>query len=210
MDSIIKLFESAAKVKLMKLFLMRPELSFSFDEITKKTRIQKTLCRKELQKLIVATLITKKDVKKTIIKGKKKTNKVVTMYTLNPKCSFKDGLYTLLADGEAINIEALDTRFKNAGKLDLLVASGFFTNVPDARVDLLLVGKKLKKSIIEKAISVIESEIGRELTYALFETEDFLYRAHMYDKLVRDVIDFPHVKVVDRGVLSQVPKMSSF
>ena len=91
-----------------------------------------------------------------------------------------------------------------------MVASGFFTNVPDARVDLLLVGKKLKKSVIEKAIAVIESEIGKELTYALFETEDFLYRAHMYDKLVRDVIDFPHVKVVDRGVLSQVPKMSSF
>ena len=55
---------------------------------------------------------------------------------------------------------------------------------------------------------MLEAEIGKELAYAVFDTPDFLYRANMYDKLVRDVIDFPHEKVLDIGILNQIPKVS--
>jgi hypothetical protein len=30
----------------------------------------------------------------------------------------------------------------------------------------------------------------------------------MYDKLVRDIVDFPHEKVLDQGLLAQVPRVS--
>ena len=55
-------------------------------------------------------------------------------------------------------------------------------------------------------IRVLESEVGKELTYAIFETPEFLYRANMYDKLVRDIIDLPHIKALDINILQQVPK----
>lgn len=207
MDPLVKLFESPAKIKLLKLFLMHPGISFSFEEICQKSRVTKTTCRKELQKLALATIVNRKDIKKNFSKNGKKVSKVETTYTLNTKCPYREGLYLILGNTNSMDATALTSRFKNIGKVDLFVASGFFTNTPIARVDLLFVGKNLKKSSIEKIISILESEIGKELTYALFETEDFLYRAHMYDKLVRDVIDFKHIKLIDRGILSQIPTM---
>jgi hypothetical protein len=48
----------------------------------------------------------------------------------------------------------------------------------------------------------MEAEIGGELSYAVFETKEFLYRLNMYDKLVRDILDYPHEVVVQAKELS--------
>jgi len=70
------------------------------------------------------------------------------------------------------------------------------------RVDLILVGDKMKKAKIEEGIRRLEAEIGVELSYAVFETKEFLYRISMYDKLVRDILDFPHEVLLQAKELS--------
>ena len=44
----------------------------------------------------------------------------------------------------------------------------------------------------------MESEIGKELRYAFFDTQEFKYRMSIYDKLVRDILDYPHTVLVDK------------
>jgi hypothetical protein len=44
----------------------------------------------------------------------------------------------------------------------------------------------------------MEAEIGKELVFASFETADFHYRLGMYDKLIRDILDYPHQKLLDK------------
>ena len=67
----------------------------------------------------------------------------------------------------------------------------------------MIVGDNLKKVAIEGGIRKLEAEIGAELTYAVFNTKEFVYRLNMYDKLVRDILDFPH------EVLLQVKELST-
>ena len=62
----------------------------------------------------------------------------------------------------------------------------------------MIVGDRLKKPLIEGRIKKMESEIGKELRYSIFETPDFQYRVSIYDKLVRDILEFAHRKVVDK------------
>mgnify|MGYP001558836910 CR=1 FL=1 len=61
---------------------------------------------------------------------------------------------------------------------------------------------KLKKNILQQLMKGLEAEIGKELDYVVFDTEEFKYRLDMYDKLVCDVIDLPHLKLIDNGQLS--------
>lgn len=205
MDNLAKLFESVGKVKIMKFFLMHQGMFFTIDEIVEKTRLKKDIVRKELNKLITATLINKKQY--TQKNTKSKTRKQTT-YIVNQKCSYRRELHNLFAEQGIISDTELLSRFKKVGKVDLLVSSGIFMKLPDSRIDLLIVGTKLKKQNIENTISILESEIGTEITYAVFETSDFLYRAHMYDKLIREVLDSKNTKLFDSGILSQVPNMS--
>jgi hypothetical protein len=205
MEALTKLFGSQQKIRLMRLFLMHTDTQFTFEEILSKTKIRKEILKKEILWLTTTTLIKKQN--KTI-KNARGVKKVISLYMINPRCVFKSELKVLIAPKGDNLLDTLKNRFQTAGKLDLLIASGFFIQNPDSRMDLLIVGKQLKKSRIETTIASLEAEIGKELLYGFFDTEDFLYRAHMYDKLIRDVIDFSHIKVVDTGILSKVPKMS--
>ena len=56
----------------------------------------------------------------------------------------------------------------------------------------------MKKSAIAKALRALEAEMGKELRYAAFGTKDFSYRLGMYDKFVRDIIDYPHERLIDK------------
>jgi hypothetical protein len=85
-----------------------------------------------------------------------------------------------------------------AGKLKLVIITGFFIQNTDSRIDLLVVGDTLRKGTLENAIAMVEAEIGREIRYAAFDTADFNYRLKMYDKLIRDVLDFPHEKILNK------------
>ena len=60
----------------------------------------------------------------------------------------------------------------------------------------------MNKSRIEECIRKLEAEIGAEIVYAIFETKEFIYRLNMFDKLVRDIIDFPHKIILQSKELS--------
>ena len=36
------------------------------------------------------------------------------------------------------------------------------------------------------------------MRYAAFGTEDFAYRFGMYDKFIRDIVDYPHERLIDK------------
>lgn len=81
-----------------------------------------------------------------------------------------------------------------------MVLSGVFLDEPhtQSRADIVVVGDNLKRTAIESAIRSIEKQIGRELTYSVLTTKDFKYRVDMRDKFIRDVLDFPHKKIINK------------
>ena len=89
-------------------------------------------------------------------------------------------------------------RLSKVGKLKLVLISGVFTQDKDSRVDMLVVGNNINKTTLSKVVKTIEAELGKELVYAFFETSDFEYRMSMYDKLIRDIMDYPHQVLLNK------------
>ncbi|MCO1498232.1 hypothetical protein M3M48_09415, partial [Limosilactobacillus reuteri] len=71
-----------------------------------------------------------------------------------------------MVEGEFFKHSELAKRFKPAGRVQLLVISGLFIQDSESRLDLLIVGDNLRKNFIQKTITVLESELGKELRYA--------------------------------------------
>lgn len=203
-----KIMGSSARVKLMRLFLFHPGHEFGRDELLEKTRIAVPLVRSELALLEKSSFILKKQITITKSLKTKKTTKnpsgLKTIkkkengYFLNAHFPLLDPLKTLLLESELVTVPDLPARFKPAGKIKLFITAGIFMRDEDRSLDLLIVGDKLDSTLIQKTVTSLESEIGRELQYALFDTDEFLYRIKMYDKLIRDVFDFPHQKLVNQ------------
>jgi len=118
-------------------------------------------------------------------------------WVLNPKFPFVDPLRKLLIESDLIESSKLVQKFKKAGRIKLLVLSGIFMHQEDLPIDILVVGEHLSRAKLDKIFRDIESEIGKELRYAIFETDEFKYRLDMFDKLILDVFSNDHERVVN-------------
>jgi len=197
MDILGKLLGGIPRVKIMRLFLLNPDEPFGIDDVVERSRISRPVARKTITGLLAMSLIQKKSFIQEFEDAKGKiTKKRIQGWILSADFPYIDELKQLLVEGEFFKHSELSKRFKPAGRVQLLVISGIFIQDSESRLDLLIVGDNLRKNFIQKAVAVLESELGKELRYAIFETADFKYRISMYDKLLRDVFEFPHEQLI--------------
>ena len=189
METLGKILGSEARVKIMRLFLLNKGKGFTSKNVVKRSRVSADTVRRELRLLSTVGFI-------------KKRSKVASDWTFNFSFKYAGEFEDLLLSSDTLNRQAIMDNFKKAGKIKLFLISGVFIKNHDSRVDLLIVGDRMKKSKIEEGVRKIEAEIGVELVYAVFETKEFIYRLNMYDKLVRDILDYPHEIVLQAKELS--------
>ena len=198
-DHLGILFGSQARVKLLRFFLFNPSKEFTFDEISRRARLVRRTARTEMNALERAEVIKKKQI---YIKKEGDDKKVrVQGYVLNKDFPNLQSLQTFLFETAPINGKTVLKHLRKAGVLDVIVVAGIFVREFEQRLDILLGMKKLSNTKVETAIRNLEAELGVEIRFAAFSTEDLLYRVGMYDKLTRDVFDYPHQIIVDRANL---------
>lgn len=166
-------------MKIMRLFLLNKGKSFISKDIVRRSRVNPLVVRKELKLLASINFI-------------KKRSPTSLDWSFNPSFKYAVEMEDLLVRSNTLNKGNILNDFKKVGQVKLIIISGVFIRNKDSRVDLLIVGDKMNRGKIEKEIRKLEAEIGVEIVYALFETKEFIYRLSMYDKLVRDILDFPH------------------
>ncbi len=195
-DPLAILFGSPARVKLLRFFLFNPSKDFTFDEISRRAKLVRRTARTEITALEKAGIIKKK----TFYQTKEGTDKKVKVqgYTLDKKSPELQALQTFLFETAPINGKTVLRHLRKAGKLDFVCIAGVFVRDFEQRLDVLVAMKNLPENKIENAIRSLEAELGIEIRFAAFTTEDLLYRVGMYDKLTRDVFDYPHEIIVDK------------
>src|SRR3990167_5368427 len=149
-DVLNKLFGTPARVRIMRLFLLNNEQGFLPKDISKKTKANQSAVRKELNLLANIDFIKKKSfVTEKIIKSKGKHPKISSKrkknvgWFLNENFEYLKHMNDLLTDADFFDRDSLTSRFKNAGKVKLLIISGVFIQSPESRADLLLVEDNL-------------------------------------------------------------------
>jgi hypothetical protein len=202
MDNLSKLFGSAGKVKIMRLFLFNPGTFFETAEAGRRAGVQSDSARKVLNSLLKAGLVKKKTVSKPTKSKKGKKTKKVQGWLLDESYAFIQPLRNLLLPTDALSDSHIEKKFRRTGKVKLLVISGAFLNNDETRVDVMIVADNIKANALSAIVKDMEAHIGKELRYAVLDTNEFLYRMNIRDKLVRDVFDYPHRIIFDKIGLS--------
>jgi hypothetical protein len=198
-DILVKLMGSANRVKLIRLFLLNSDGIFPSQEIYRCAKIIKSSGRREIALLKnIGFIKPGSEYIEIKVKNKKSKKKRIHGWRLNDSFPLMLGLKSFILDTAPLSRDQLLKKLQKAGRIKLVILSGFFREGGPSRVDILLVGDSIRKGILERAIRDIESEVGKELTYAAFKTDDFIYRLEMYDKFIRDILDYPHEKILDK------------
>lgn len=184
-DPLVKLFGSAVRVKLLRLFLFNPRQSFTVAEAAARARASADDAHHEIALFQHVGVVARS--------GRGKGPR----YVLNGNFEYVREMQNLLLNTSAQG-GAIAKRVRGAGLFRLIILSGIFTGEWDSGLDVLFVGERTNDRKLRERMRALEAELGRELRYTLLSTQDFMYRLNMSDKLIRDVLDYPHQIVVDK------------
>ncbi len=183
MTILEKIFGGASRIKVMRLFLFNATLPLTVKEVTSRAKISSAKARSELNFLSSVEMI------------KKKSN---STWLLNESFSYLKEFQRLLLRTSLITPQEIIKKISKVCKVKMIVLTGLFTEHWEGGLDIMVVGDKYKEGSIQNVMSQIEAEVGREIRYSILETDDFKYRHGIGDRLVRDVIDYPHNVIFDK------------
>jgi len=186
MDVLAKLFGSSARVKTLRLILFNKDSKFTIKEAAYRSKVTKAAARRELE-LFSRIKLAKKQ---------KKGREIV--YFANEGFEHYEQLKAFFRRTTELKHSSVTRDIKKCGVIKLLMMSGTLTDTTESSIDLLVVGDRIALPKLERTIRTLEAELGQELSYATFSTQDFNYRLGVYDRLLRDVLEYPHITLVDK------------
>lgn len=180
------LFNSPVRVRILKLFLYGFDRSFDARHISEKLQINPRILKRELQRLADIGFVRSRNV------GRKK------LFTVNHSFSFYEPLRALVIKTLPVSRKMMLERIQKLGKIKLAVISGVFVNADNSRADLMIVGENINQVKLSRFFRNLEAEVGKDLNYAVMTTKEFNYRFGMYDRFVRDLLEFKHEKLINK------------
>ena len=93
------------------------------------------------------------------------------------------------------------SRINKIGKVKLAVIAGILlddSNQNSDTADLLIVADAVDRARFTRLLKWIEANVGKEIKFALMDSEEFRYRSGMFDRFIRVLFDEPHEKLIEK------------
>lgn len=172
--------------KLITVFLKNKQRYFSVKELSFRCGMALGKTRSVLQYLSKRRLLNQAEKKQQKYHQINTAAKSFSEFTKNLKISKVDLSKDLLA-----------RKILSVGEIKIAILSGIFVGLPKAEVDLLLIGKISEKKL-EECLKFLEKLSGNEINYAIFSENEYFERLYNLDWFLREIIDNPHVTLIDR------------
>ncbi len=192
-----QLFGSKTRVKLLRLFYSNPNRSFYVREITRKIDEQINSVRRELANLLNVGIIVSDNTNNRLY------------YEVNQTYEFYDPLLAIFGNsvktadepGKAkpskkAAVTPEEERFKQLGRLEVVLYTGQFTRDESSGIDLLIVGE-VNHNALQKFIAELEAQENKELRYTVMPPREFNYRRQINDRFLTTVLDAKKQIVLD-------------
>lgn len=194
---IEQLFGSKTRVKLLQLFYSNPNRSFYVREITRKIDEQINSVRRELANLLnVGIIVSDTNNNRLYYEVNQAYEFYQPFLTIfgqgTPQKVVKDGKKTAKAEGSTSELD----RMKSLGRLELVLYTGQFTRDDSSGIDLLIVGE-VNQNAVQKFITDLEAQEGKEIRYTVMPPSEFHYRRQIKDRFVTTVLDAKKQVLID-------------
>ncbi len=197
-DILAEIFGNASRLKIMRLFIFNRRSGLTLSEVAYRANLSTSAARSETNSLLRSGFIKES----SVLVKKEKKGKISSVkargFIFNPDFPYTHPFHELLVETLPLRPELLGKAIQKTGRVKAILASGLFVDNEDSSLDLLVIGDAINKGKIEKVIHSFESLIGRDIRYAVLTVTDFNYRLDIYDRMVRDVLDYPHKILLNR------------
>ena len=198
-----KLFGSNSRVKILKLFLLNPAEKFYIRQLSRDLKLQLNSVRRELENLEKFGILTSDMKNQAEAEDKKEATggQEKKYFRANPNFVLFDEIKALIVKAQILYEKDFVRKLNSIGKVKLLVLTGIFVNNPSSLIDILIVGKVNKLKLV-KLIRELEVELGKEINFTIFDSQEFKYRRDITDIFLYGILDGRKLVVIDEVGLS--------
>lgn len=194
-DFLESLIDNPARAKILRLFLFHQKETFTSAEVARRAKVGPHSVNAETDYLRKLGIIKEE-------KGQGNTaRQKVSYFSLNSEFKYLNPLSTFVHAVSPAQYTEVEQVLRRTGKLTVVVLSGIFTGDITRPADLIIAGDYINDERLEKAVRSFEPKYGREIRYAVFSTPEFRYRLTIKDKILRDVLDYPHRVIINKNNL---------
>lgn len=200
---IEQLFGSKTRVKLLQLFYSNPNRAFYVREITRKIDEQINSVRRELANLLSIGIIASDNTNNRLY------------YEVNQSYEFYEPLRAIFGgvalpvaeanEGSAVAKQtapalsvAERNQFKALGNVEIALYTGQFTRDESSGIDMLVVGD-INQHAMQKFVSDLEAQEGKEIRYTVMSLQEFNYRRQIKDRFITTVLSAKKQVLVDKN-----------
>ena len=185
MAELQNLMISRVRVEMLELFFLNAEEMYYVRQITREIKEEINAVRRELARLLSCGLL----------KSEERGNRLY--YFLNKKYLYYQEIQQMIVKGTGLGKKIRKKRRK-LGKLNFVMFSGRYIrglNPTRDEVDLLVIGDIVLPEL-QALVKEAEKHLGRELNYAVFSLEEFVFRKTRRDPFVMDILFGSRVMVI--------------
>lgn len=183
-----KLFGSDARVKILNIFLTKPDGQYYLRQLARDLDLQVNSVRRELLNLEQLGLIIP-----VISEVKSKEKKY---YAVSRDFLLFNEIKSLFIKAQLLSTKDFVENVQKICTPKLFVLTGFFTGNTDSKTDLLLVGKVNKDKLI-KLIKELEESVNREINYTIMDEKEFIYRQEIFDVFLHKLMEGKKLVITD-------------
>lgn len=190
------LFGSRTRLKLLMLFLQKPDETFYVRELTRLIGTQINAVRRELQNLTTIGLLIE-GVGKDEGEGQKRPGLKRRYYTANQEFPLMQEVRALLIKAYALMEWKLDDQVRKLGDVRYMSFMGIFLGQRNQPVDMFIIGDVDRvglKTLMQEA----EKRLGIEINYAVMAPQEYAYRKEMADRFLEGIMKAPKNVVINR------------
>ncbi len=192
-DIFETLFGSKTRARLLRLFILNPERSYSTEEIAEKAILLRGPLLREVRQLAKVKFVIER------------TKAGKPIFSVNPNFPFFNELQLLFVRPDSSVYDTMFKKLQAVGDVRLLLVSGIFLNYQKSKADMILVVNNPSRAKLKSAMGYIEAEIGKEIRFVLMNSEELQYRLNMMDRFLMEFLENPM-----REIVNKVPELKRF
>lgn len=192
-DFLEQILGSAARGKVLRLFILHPKETFTPVEVARRAKIGPLSAHTEIAYLHKIGIV--KEEKGDATPARKK----ISYFSIDADFKYLNTLSTFVHELSPTEYSDVERALRRTGRLTVIVLSGVFVGDVTRPADLIVVGDYLNEEKLEKAVRLFEPKYGREIRYVIFSTPEFRYRLTIQDRIIRDTLDYPHRVLINRN-----------
>ncbi len=178
------LFGTPARHAILRALVFNPDRKYSVRDFHKKYGLAPASTRAELQRLVDGGLVLHAPVDGT------------AHYTMNVNYPLYPELRALFVKAQLMTEYDFGKHIQRLGRVAYAVLTGIFTNVPEARTDILIVGT-VHRLKIRRLIRKLQREMDHDLRFTVMSRREFQYRKDITDRFLYDILENRKVVLVD-------------